>query len=48
MKTGIEATAYTNPTRQRGAAALAAAEECPADPLAGASGWYGHDRIANN
>jgi len=38
MKTGIEATAYTNPTRQRGAAALAAAEECPADPLAGASG----------
>jgi len=47
-KTGIEQAAHTNPSRQRGAAALAAAEECPADPLAGASGWYGHDPIAGN
>jgi hypothetical protein len=38
------------PTRRasEGAAAPAAAKGCPADPLAGASGWYGQDRIAGN
>jgi GT2 family glycosyltransferase len=41
----VAAGAHTNPTRQRGAPAQTGAR-CPADPLADASGWYGHGQRA--